>query len=76
MFYPDKQPTSDFIWSNLTTYQKHTIIDKWYIYNYVESSLNSKESCYNKLSIKLGKCKEAIKKIYKNIKHESTKQKN
>ena len=72
MFYPsDQTPPPEFIWKNLTPYQQHTIKDKWYVYNYVESSEYSKEECYRRLSKQLGKCKEAIKKIYKNISNES-----
>ncbi len=67
MFYKPTPPAY-FIYSNLTEYQQITINEKWYIYNYVEESKESKQQCFRELSAELGKGNQAIQKIYYSIK--------
>lgn len=68
MFTTDYTPPCYFVKSNMTQYQYECIQEKWYIYNYIESSKKENMSCFRDLGNELGKSTSTIRDIYYNIK--------
>lgn len=61
------QPPADFVWSNSTPYQQHSLQEKWYIYQFVKNSQDTKYECFRVLAKELGLSFQAIANKYYSI---------
>lgn len=60
-------PPPEFVWSNMTSFNREWIQERWYIYIYVRDANTTKKQAFIELANELGKSVRTIETIYYKI---------